>query len=67
MPAMIKARPLRRNGSAGSPKAAMPTIPVPAAAKIMPTQTGRPTRTKKGRGAFGQAATVAGILCAVHL
>ena len=27
MPAMIKARPLRRNGSAGSPKAAMPTIP----------------------------------------
>ena len=36
MPAMIKARPLRRNGSAGSPKAAMPTIPVPAAAKIMP-------------------------------
>ena len=51
MPAMIKARPLRRNGSAGSPKAAMPTIPVPAAAKIMPTQTGRPTRTKKGRGA----------------
>ena len=50
MPAMIKAGPLRRNGSAGSPKAAMPTIPVPAAAKIMPTQTGRPTRTKKGRG-----------------
>ena len=34
MPAMIKARPLRRNGSAGSPKAAMPTIPVPAAAKM---------------------------------
>ena len=67
MPAMIKARPLRRNGFRRFTESRHADDPRAGGSKDNANTDWKANTHEEGQRGVGQAANVAGILCAVHL